>query len=72
MIEPRNQLSTAKLAVYVLICSIVKINPNYFSVDMYKALAKQEKDLIKRLQELDENITINDLLVSIFEKERMH
>ena len=72
MTEPQDQLTNAKLAIYLLMYSIININPSYFSTEVYKALNLQEKEIIKQLQGLDEGVTINDLLVSLFEKERMH
>lgn len=66
------KLESAKLALYLLMYAIIKVNPNYFSAEVYKTLALQEKYLIKQFQELDEGVTVNDLLVSLFEKERMH
>lgn len=70
--EPQDQLTNAKLALYLLMYAIIKVNPNYFNADVYKAVSLHEKDFIKQVQGLDEAVTVNDLLVSLFEKERMH
>ena len=66
------KLENAKLVVYMLIYAITKINPNYLSAEVYKTVSLHEKDFIKQVQGLDEGITVNDLLISLFEKERMH
>lgn len=65
-------LTSAKLIIYVLTSSIIKVNPNYFSKEVFVALGQSEKELIKCLQELDEDVSINDLMVGLFSKERMH
>lgn len=65
-------LTNAKLIIYVLTSSIIKVNPNYFSKEVFIALGQSEKELIKALRELDEDVSINDLMVSLFSKERMH
>jgi len=72
VIESQDQLTNAKLSIYLLMYSIIKVNPSYFSEDVYKAVSLHEKDFIKQVQNMDEGVTINDLLVSLFEKERMH
>lgn len=59
-------------ASYVLTSSIIKVNPSYFSEEVFVALGQSEKELIKGLRELDEDVSINDLMVSLFSKERMH
>ncbi len=65
-------LTSAKLIIYVLTSSIIKVNPNYFSEEVFVALGQSEKELLKALRELDEDVSINDLMISIFQKERMH
>lgn len=65
-------LTNAKLIIYVLTSSIIKVNPNYFNEEVFVALGQSEKELIKGLRELDEDVSINDLMVSLFSKERMH
>lgn len=62
----------AKLLVYVLTSSILKVNPMYFTQDALNALASAEKELIQGLKDLDEGVTVNDLMVSVFSKERLH
>lgn len=64
-------LTNAKLIIYVLTSSIIKVNPNYFSEEVFVALGQSEKELIKSLQELDEDVSINDLMIALFQKERM-
>ena len=63
---------SAKLLIYVLTSSIIKVNPRYFSQDAMEALASSEKELIQGLKGLDESVTVNDLMVSVFSKERLH
>lgn len=72
MPEYQDQITNAKLAIYLMMYSLIKITPAYFSTDVYRVIALNEKDMIKQIQELDEGVTVNDLLVSLFEKERMH
>ena len=62
----------AKLLVYVLTSSILKVNPMYFTQDALNALASAEKELIQGLKDLDEGVSVNDLMVSVFSKERLH
>lgn len=67
-----DSLTNAKLIIYVLTSSIIKVNPNYFSEEVFVALGQSEKELIKGLQELDEDVSINDLMIALFQKERMY
>ena len=66
-------LDTAKLIIYVLTSSILKINPQYFSDEVLDAIAKHEVQLLKNLKEvLDEDLTLNELIINVFDKERFH
>ena len=66
-------LDTAKLIIYVMTSSILKINPQYFSIEALDAIAKNEVQLLKNLSEvLDEDLTLNELIINVFEKERFH
>ena len=66
-------LDTAKLIIYVMTTSIMKINPQYFSIEALDAIAKNEVQLLKNLSEvLDEDLTLNDLIINVFDKERFH
>ncbi len=68
-----NELDTAKLIIYVMTSSILKINPQYFSIEALDAIAKHEVQLLKNLSEvLDEDLTLNDLIINVFDKERFH
>ena len=68
-----NELDTAKLIIYVMTSSILKINPKYFSIESLDAIAKHEVQLLKNLNEvLDEDLTLNDLIINVFDKERFH
>ena len=65
-------LDTAKLIIYVMTSSILKINPQYFSDEALDAIAKSEVELIRQLKELDEGVTLNELIINVFDKERFH
>ena len=68
-----NELDTAKLIIYVMTSSILKINPQYFSIEALDAIAKNEVQLLKNLSEvLDEDLTLNELIINVFDKERFH
>ena len=68
-----NELGTAKLIIYVMTTSIMKINPQYFSIEALDAIAKNEVQLLKNLNEvLDEDLTLNELIINVFDKERFH
>ena len=69
MIEP---LDTAKLLIYIMLSSLMKVHMQYFSPEAMQAIAENEKEILKNLQELDENVSINDLVIALFHKERMH
>lgn len=62
----------SKLLIYVLTSSILKVSPMYFTQDALDALASAEKELIQGLKELDEGVSVNDLMVAVFSKERLH
>ena len=59
----------AKLLIYVLTSSVLKVNPMYFTQDALDALASAEKELIQGLKDLDEGVTVNerrlDLVVTL-------
>ena len=78
-----NDLDQAKLIIqvgsngvdasYVMTSSILKINPQYFSVEALAAIGRSEVQLLKNLGEvLDEDLTLNELIISVFDKERFH
>lgn len=62
----------SKLLIYVLTSSILKVSPMYFTQDALNALASSEKELIQGLKDLDEGVSVNDLMVAVFSKERLH
>ena len=67
------ELDQAKLIIYVMTSSILKINPQYFSIEALAAIAKHEVQLLKNLSEvLDEDLTLNELIINVFDKERFH
>jgi hypothetical protein len=66
-------LDTAKLIIYVMTSSILKINPQYFSIEALDAIAKNEVQLLKNLSEvLEDDLTLNELIINVFDKERFH
>ena len=69
--SPHSILSD-KLLIYVLTSSILKISSMYFTQDALDALASSEKELIQGLKDLDEGASVNDLMVAVFSKERLH
>ena len=67
------ELDQAKLIIYVMTSSILKINPQYFSDEALAAIGRNEVQLLKNLNEvLDEDLTLNDLIINVFDKERFH
>ena len=66
------ELDQAKLIIYVLTTSIMKINPQYFSIEALAAIGRNEVQLIRQLKELDEGVTLNELIVSVFSKKEFH
>ena len=66
------ELDTAKLIIYVMTSSILKINPQYFSIEALDVIAKNGVELIRQLKELDEGVTLNELIVSVFNKKEFH
>ena len=66
-------LDTAKLIIYVMTTSIMKINPQYFSTEALAAIGRNEVQLLKNLNEvLDDDLTLNELIINVFDKERFH
>ena len=65
-------IDQAKLIIYVMTTSIMKVNPQYFGIEALDAIAKNEVELIRQLKELDEGVTLNELIVSVFNKKEFH
>ena len=60
-------------ASYIMTSSILKINPQYFSDEALDAIAKHEVQLLKNLSEvLEDDLTLNELIINVFDKERFH
>ena len=55
-----------------MLSSLMKVHMQYFSPEAMQAIAENEKELLKNLRELDEDVNINDLVISLFQKERLH
>ena len=67
------ELDQAKLIIYVMTSSILKINPQYFSIEALAAIGRNEVQLLKNLSEvLDEDLTLDELIINVFDKERFH
>ena len=67
------ELDQAKLIIYIMTTSILKINPQYFSIEALAAIGRNEVQLLKNLSEvLDEDLTLNELIINVFDKERFH
>ena len=67
------ELDQAKLIIYVMTSSIMKINPQYFSIEALAAIGRNEVQLLKNLSEvLDEDLTLNELIINVFDKGRFH
>lgn len=67
-----NELINARILVYVLTSSILRVNPNYFSKEVLLALESSQNELVKALKELNEDVSIDDLMIALFQKERLH
>ena len=66
-------LDTAKLIIYVMTSSILKINPQYFSIEALASIGRNEVQLLKNLSEiLEDDLTLNELIINVFDKERFH
>ena len=66
-------LDTAKLIIYVMTTSIMKINPQYFSIEALSTIGRNEVQLLKNLSEvLEDDLTLNELIINVFDKERFH
>ena len=60
-------------ASYVMTTSVMKINLQYFSIEALAAIGRNEVQLLKNLSEvLDEDLTLNELIINVFDKERFH
>ena len=67
------ELDQAKLIIYVMTSSILKINPQYFSIEALAAIGRNEVQLLKNLNEvLEDGLTLNELIINVFDKERFH
>ena len=67
-----NELINARILVYVLTSSILRVNPNYFSKEALLALGSSQNELVKALKELNEDVSIDDLMIALFQKEGIH
>ena len=68
-----DNIDQAKLIIYVMTTSIMKINPQYFSTEALAAIGRNEVQLLKNLSEvLEDDLTLNELIINVFEKERFH
>ena len=65
-------LQQSRLTVYVLAVSLLKLVPGYFPKHTLDVMADQEKEILKMLNVLQEGTTVNDLVMAVFMKGRMH
>ena len=66
-------LDTAKLIIYVMTSSILKINPQYVSIEALAAIGRNELHSLNNLNEvLDKDLTLSELIINVFDKERFH
>ena len=65
-------LQQSRLTVYVLAVSLLKLVPGYFPKHTLDVMADQEKEILKMLNALQEGTTVNDLVMAVFKKGRMH
>ena len=66
-------LDQAKLIIYIMTTSIMKVNPQYFSIEALAAIGRNEVQLLKNLSEvLEDDLTLNELIINVFDKERFH
>ena len=65
-------LQQSRLTVYVLAVSLLKLVPGYFPRHTLDVMADQEKEILKMLNALQEGTTVNDLVMAVFMKGRMH
>ena len=65
-------LQQSRLTVYVLAVSLLKLVPGYFPKHTLDVMADQVKEILKMLNALQEGTTVNDLVMAVFKKGRMH
>ncbi len=65
-------LQQSRLAVYVLAVSLLKLVPGYFPKHTLDVMADQEKEILKMLNALQEGTTVNDLVMAVFTKGKVH
>lgn len=65
-------LQQSRLTVYVLAGALLKLVPGYFSRHTLDVMSDQEKEILKMLNALQEGTTVDDLVMAVFMKERMH
>ena len=65
-------LQQSRLTVYVIAGALLKLVPGYFSRFTIDAMADQEKEILKMLNALQEGTTVDDLVMAVFMKGRMH
>lgn len=66
------ELDQAKLTIYLLIGLVCKDHPEYLTSTSVKALEKHEPELRENINLLEEGVTLDDLVVSLFSKKEFH
>lgn len=72
MIKNTDTLTNAKILIYIMLNSLMKINPNYFSQEAMLAIIENEKELVEAIKDWDEQISVNDLVIALFKKAKLH
>ena len=65
-------LQQSRLTVYVIAGALLKLVPGYFSRFTIDAMADQEEEILKTLNALQEGTTVDDLVMAVFMKGRVH
>ena len=65
-------LQQSRLTVYILAVPLLKLVPGYFPKHTLDVMADQEKEILKMLNALQEGTTVDDLVMAVFIKGRMH
>jgi hypothetical protein len=66
-----DNIDQAKLIIYVMTSSILKINPQYFSIEVLAAIERASHFKFSVFA-VDSDLTLNELIINVFDKERFH
>ena len=65
-------LEEAQILVFILGTFLHDKNPSYLSVAAYKVMLESQERLTPILNDLDKNLTVNDLIISVLSKDKFH